>query len=164
MVQVNGDGSRLYVRQDAVVLDTRTGNVLADLPVKPARPFHGGMLNDGSTVVIRDSKLHHFDSNGVLVAEIPIPVEQAGVVGQVGESKVLLTSGAADSQDWRMLVVDLSARKVVVAVPGVRSALAWWFDPVMPRFTEDAGLAAMDGERKLVLIDARTGAKRPFPL
>jgi ABC-type transport system involved in multi-copper enzyme maturation permease subunit len=163
IVQVTRDGSRLYLRQDGLVLDTHTGNVLANLPVKPARPFYSAMLNDGSIVVTRDSKLRHFDSNGVLVAEIPIPVQQAGVVGQVGESKVLLTSGAASSQDWRMLIVDLSARKVAVVIPGLRSALAWWSDPVLPRFTEDAAIAAMDGERKLVLVDARTGARRPFP-
>jgi ABC-type transport system involved in multi-copper enzyme maturation permease subunit len=164
MVQVNSDGSRLYLRQDAVVLDTKTGNVLATLPVKSARPFFSAMLNDGSTVVTRDSKLHHFDPNGALVAEIPIPVRHAGVVGLVGRSKVLLTSGATNTQDWRMLIVDLSTRKVEVAIPGLRSALAWWSDPVLPRFTEDAAIAGMDGERKLVLIDARTGAKRPFPL
>jgi hypothetical protein len=76
----------------------------------------------------------------------------------------LLTSGATNSQDWRMIIVDLSARKVAVVIPGLRSALAWWSDPVLPRFTEDAAIAGMDGERKLVLIDARTGAKRPFPL
>jgi hypothetical protein len=163
MVQVTRDGSRLYLRQDGLVLDTHTGNVLATLPVKPARPFYGALLNDGSIVVTRDSKLHHFDPNGVLVAEIPLPVQQAGVVGQIGASKVLLASGATNAQDWRMLIVDLSTRKVEVVIPGLRSALAWWSDPVLPQFTEDAAIAAMDGERKLVLVDARTGAKRPFP-
>jgi ABC-type transport system involved in multi-copper enzyme maturation permease subunit len=163
MVQVNRDGSRLFLRQEAVVLDTKTGNVLATLPVKSARPFFSAMLDDGSTVVTRDSKLHYFDPTGALVAEIPIPVQHAGVVGLVGQSKVLLTSGADNSKDWRMLIVDLSTRKVQVAIPGLRSALAWWSDPVLPQFTEDAAIAAMDGERKLVLIDARTGARRPFP-
>jgi hypothetical protein len=163
MVQVNRDGSRLFLRQDAVVLDTKTGNVLATLPVKSARPFFSAMLNDGSTVVTKDSKLYHFDPNGALLAEIPIPVQHAGVVGLVGRSKVLLTSGSTNAEDWRMLVVDLSTRKVEVVVPGLRSALAWWSDPVLPQFTEDAAIAAMDGERKLVLIDARTGARRPFP-
>jgi hypothetical protein len=121
------------------------------------------MLNDGSTVVTRDSKLHYFDPSGVPVAEIPIPVPQASVVGQVGGSKVLLSSGADNPQDWRMLIVDLSTRKVAVTIPGLRSALAWWSGPALPQLTEDAAVAALDGQRKLVLVDARTGARRPFP-
>ncbi len=163
MMQVSRDGSRVFLRQDATILDARTGNALATLPVKPAKPFYGAMLNDGATVVIRDSKLHHFDPSGAPVAAIPLPVTQAGVVGQVGASKVVLTSGGATSADWRILIVDLSARKVEVVIPGLRSALAWWHDPVLPQFTEDAAIAAMDGERQLVLIDVRTGAKRPMP-
>ena len=163
MMQVTGDGSRLYIRQDATVLDARTGTALVTLPVKPAKPFYGAMLNDGSTVVIRDAKLHYFDPNGAPAGEIPLPVQQAGVVGQVGASKVVLTSGGAKAEDSRMFIVDLSTRKVAVTIPGLRSALAWWSDPVLPQFTEDAAIAAMDGQRKLVLIDARTGARRPFP-
>jgi ABC-type transport system involved in multi-copper enzyme maturation permease subunit len=162
-IQVSRDGSRLYVRQDATILDAQTGNVLMTLPVKPAKPYFGTMLSDGSTIVTRDSKLYHFDPNGVLAAEVPIPVQQAGVVGQVGQSKVLLSIGGNNPSDWRMLIVDLAARKVDVAMPGLRSPLSWWADPAVPQFTEDATIVAMDEQRKLLLVDARTGAKRPFP-
>jgi ABC-type transport system involved in multi-copper enzyme maturation permease subunit len=162
-VLVTRDGSRLYVRQAAQILDAHTGTVLVTLPVKPTKPFFGAMLADGRTVVTRDSKLYAFDPKGTLVAEVPIPMPQAAIVGQVGDAKILLTGVGNDSSASQMLIVDLAARKVHIALPGLRSPLAWWGDPVLPQFTEDATIVAMDGKRKLLLVDARTGAKRPFP-
>jgi hypothetical protein len=123
----------------------------------------GAMLRDGSTVVTRDSKLHHFDINGAPLAEIAIPAPQAIVMGQLGASKLLLSSGGNNAGDWKSFVVDLAARKVEAVTPGVRGAFAWWGESTVPQFTEDATLVTMEQSRKLVLWDPRTGAKRPFP-
>jgi hypothetical protein len=38
-----------------------------------------------------------------------------------------------------------------------------WNEPVVRQFPEDATLVAVDAMRRLVLWDARTGSKRPFP-
>lgn len=162
-VQFSADGSRVYLRGEGVVLDAHTGAVLATLPVTPVRMMHGAMLRDGTTVVTRDSKLHSFDVNGAPVAEIAIPVPQAAVMGQLGASKVLLSSGGNNPADWRSFVVDLKSRKVEAVTPGLRGAFAGWTESMLPQFTEDAMLVAMESDRKLVLWDPRTGAKRPFP-
>lgn len=162
-VQFSADGSRVYLRGEGVVLDAHTGAVLVNQPVTPVRLMYGAMLRDGSTVVTRDSKLHHYDRNGAPVAEIAIPVPQATVMGQLGATKLLLSSGGNNSADWRSFVVDLASKKVEAVTPGVRGAYSWWTDSTLPQFTEDATLVVMAGQRKLMLWDPRTGAKRPFP-
>lgn len=162
-VQFSADGSRVYLRGEGVVLDAHTGAVLVTQAVTPARLAFGTMLRDGSTVVTRDSKLHHYDRNGAPLAEIAIPVPQAAVTGQLGASKLLLSSGGNNPADWRSFVVDLTSKKVEAVTPGVRSTYSWWTDSTLPQFTEDATLVVMEGQRKLVLWDPRTGTKRPFP-
>jgi hypothetical protein len=161
-VNVTRDGSRLFIREDGTIHDARTGALLRTLPVQPGKPFFSSMLADGSTIVTRDSKLYQFDADGGLVREIPIPVSQAGLVGQVGTSKALLSRGGMERAEWRLLLVDLGTGKVDAQLPGYLSALGW-NDSTVPQFTEDATIVAMDGERKLALWDVKTGAKRPFP-
>ena len=163
LAQFSRDGSRVFVRSEGVVLDAQTGAVLATQPVTPVSRVYGAMLRDGSTVVSRDGKLHHYDTNGTQVAEIAIPVPHAAVMAQLGESKVVLSSGGNDPAMWRTFVVDLAARRVENVTPGIRSAYSWWNDPLMPQFTEDATLMAMDAGHTLVLWDPRTGGKQPFP-
>ena len=156
------DGSRVYLRGDGVILDAQTAAVLVTLPVKPVRPVFGAMLRDGSSIVTRDSKLHHFDRNGATIAAISIPVPQAAVMGQLGASRIVLTSGGVNSKGARSFVVDLAAKKVETVTPGVRGAV-WWNEPIVPQFTEDATLAMTEEGRELVLWNPRTGETRPFP-
>jgi hypothetical protein len=161
-VHFTRDGSRVYLRGEGVILDARTGAVLATQTVTPPKSLFGAMLRDGSSIVTRDSKLYHYDVNGALVAEIAIPATQAALTGQFGASKLLMSSGG-HTGDWQSFVVDLPARKVEAVTAGVRDAFAWWSDPIVPQFTEDATLIAMEKGRKLVLWDPRTGTKRQFP-
>lgn len=161
-VNVTGDGSRIFIREEGTIHDARTGALLLTLPIPPGKAFFSSMLRDGSTIVTRDSKLYQFDANGELIREIPIPAPQAGLVGQVGASKVLLSRRGMERSEWRLLLVDLATGKVDVELPGYLSALGW-NDAAVPQFTEDATIVAMDRERKLLLVDVRTGAKRPFP-
>lgn len=162
-VQFSRDGSRVFVRSEGMVLDAQTGAVLATQPVVPVSRVYGAMLRDGSTVVSRDGKLYHYDPNGTQRAEIAIPVPHAGVMAQLGESKVVLSSGGNDPAKWKVFVVDLAARKVASVTPGIRNAYSWWNDPLLPQFTEDAMLMAMADERRIVLWDPRTGEKKPMP-
>jgi hypothetical protein len=161
-VNVTRDGSRLFIREEGTIHDARTGALLRTLPVQPGRPLFSSMLADGSTIITRDSKLYQFDADGGLVREIPIPVPQAGLVGQVGASKVLLSRRGMQSAEWRLMLVDLATGKVDAALPGHLSALGW-NDATVPQFTEDATIVAMGSGRSVVLWDLKTGAKRPLP-
>ena len=70
---------------------------------------------------------------------------------------------AFDVPDEMVIALIRAARKVGAIGSGLRGAFSWWGDPIIPQFTEDATLVAMDANRKLLLWDPRTGAKRPFP-
>jgi hypothetical protein len=161
-VNITGDGSRIFIREEGAIRDARTGAVLMTLPIQPKSPFFSSMLPDGSVIVTRDAKLYQIDANGMLVRETPIPVAQAGVAGQVGVSKILLSRGGAERKEWRLMLVDLTTGKVDAQLPGHLTALGWSAS-TMPQFTEDATIVAMDGKRELVLWDLKSGAKRPFP-
>lgn len=161
-VQISGDGSRVFLRREGTIVDARTGATLVTLPMTAARPFNNSMLPDGSVVITRDSKLFHFDADGTLVGEMPLPVERAGVVGQIGATKVLLAVTGQNQKQWQMLVADLATRKIVTKVDEVLGPVPAWSGPVLRVFPEDATLIGMDPSRKLVMWDARTGAKRPF--
>ncbi|MDP9194652.1 MAG: ABC transporter permease [Acidobacteriota bacterium] len=159
-VNVTRDGSRIFIREEGAVHDARTGAVLMTLPTQPRGPFFSAMLRDGTTIVTRDSKLYQFDASGALIREMPIPVPQAGVAGQVGASKILLSRSGRS--EWQLLLVDLATGKVDAALPGCVSALGW-NETMVPQFTDDATIVAMDGTRELVLWDLKSGTKRPFP-
>lgn len=162
-LRLTADGSRMFLRQERAIIDTHTGDTVALLPIAPEKPFFSTMLRDGSSIVTRDSKLYHFDPTGKLLAEMPIPVRQAGVVGQIGKSKVLLSVTRNNPRDWRMLIVDLASHKLERAPDDVVGPMPTWFGPMLREFPEDATFVGMDTSRHLVLWDARTGAKRAFP-
>lgn len=161
--RLTADGSRIYVRHERAILDAHSGNTVAVLPLAPDRPFFSTMLRDGSAIVTRDSKLYHFDPTGKLLAEIPLPLPQAGVAGEIGSSKVLLVIPSMKTGERGMLVVDLAARKVAHRIDGIFGPLPDWNEPVLRQYPEDATFVGLDSSRHLVLWDARTGAKRPFP-
>lgn len=162
-INVTSDGSRIFVREEGAVHDAHTGAVLFSLPGAAAKGFFSAMLANGAIVAARDGKLSHFDQNGALVAEIPIPVPQARVAAQVGASKVLLSFGGNARGQWRLMVVDLETRKVAAELPGYLSTLSWWDNPVLTHLTEDTTVVARNAKHGFVLWDVRTGAKRPFP-
>lgn len=162
-VNINRDGSRIYVREEGAVHDARTGAVLFTVPVQSAKPFFTAMLPDGSVIVTRDGKLVQFDRNGGLSAEIPIPLPQARVAAQVGASKVLLSSGGNSPGGWRLLVVDLVTRRVEAELPGYLSMLPWWGNPQVPHLTEDTTIVAMNAQHEFTFWDFRTGTKRRLP-
>lgn len=162
-VNVTSDGSRIYVHEEGAVHDARTGAVLFTVPVQSAKRFSTAMLPNGSIIVTRDGKLVQFDRNGGLAAEIPIPVKQARVAAQVGESKVLLSSGGNGPGGWRLLLVDLVTRRVEAELPGYLSTLFWWSKPMVPHLTEDTTVVAMNARHEFTFWDLRTGAKRRLP-
>jgi ABC-type transport system involved in multi-copper enzyme maturation permease subunit len=160
--KMSADGSRIFIRHASAVFDTHTGALLATLPITAQKPFFNSMLRNGSMIVTRDAKLYHFDRNGKLIGEVPLPVPQAAVVGELGESKLLLGVTGANPKQWRMLIVDLAKHELVTNVDGVLGPIPAWSMPVLRRFDEGAQFIGVDSARNLVVWDARTGAKRPF--
>ncbi len=160
-VNVTPDGSRIYFREEGTIRDARTGAVLVTLPVPPAGIFRTAMLRDGSTLLIVDRKLSHFDAGGTLLREVPLPAAGLSVTGQVGGSKILLSS-APQTKGWTTLLVDLPAGKTGAALSGYLSTIGW-DDAVLPQLTEDATVVVTDAGRKVALWDVRTGAKRSLP-
>jgi ABC-type transport system involved in multi-copper enzyme maturation permease subunit len=161
-VNVSRDGSRLFIREEGTIHDARTGALLWTLPVQPGKPFFSSMMGDGSTIVTRDSKLYQFNPGGALIREIPLPAAQAGLVGKVGTSRVLLSRRGTQRAEWRLMLVNLATGKIDAELPGYLSSIGW-NDPTVPQFTEGATVVAMDGERSVMLWDLKTGAKRPLP-
>jgi hypothetical protein len=154
-LNVTGDGAQIYLKDEAVVVDARTGETLRTLPVQPANAYRAAMLDDGSVIVTRDHKLFRIGVDGRVVAEVPIPILAGSIVGQIGASKIWL------SADDRQVVVDLATKKIVANVTGISSPFLGR-RAVVPRFVEDATFVGLDRERRYGLWDV-TGAKRPFP-
>jgi ABC-type transport system involved in multi-copper enzyme maturation permease subunit len=158
---LSADGSRMYLRNEAVVLDAKTGRELYKLPVQPKKAYYGTMLADGTSIVARDAKLYDIDANGRIVAEVALPVEDAFVVGRIGTSKIILSKGASQTGKRSVLVVNLATRKVERVLTGLHGP----FFPglVITDYPDDATFGAMDTASKPLLWDARTGTKRPLP-
>jgi len=161
-IDVTGDGSRIHFREEGTIRDSRTGAILVTFPLPPEKVFSTTMLRDGSVIITGRAKLSHFDANGTLIREVPLPVPGMCVTGQVGASKILLSSAGGRQSKRNLLLVDLATGKVGAALPGYVSTMGW-DDPMLPQFTEDATIVAMDEDRRLVLWDLKTGAKRPMP-
>ena len=162
-VNVTLDGSRIYFREEGTIRDARTGAVLVTLPVPPPdQGFRTAMLRDGSTIIISGTKFSHFDSSGTLIREATLPAAGLGVTGQVGASRVLLSSSGRPETKRTLLLVDLATGKAGAALPGYLSNIGW-DHATLPQLTEDATIVVMDGERKLALWDVKTGATRPLP-
>jgi hypothetical protein len=152
------DGSRIFSEQDGVVLDARSGEPLLTIPVDPQRRLDAAMLGDGTFVLTRGAALVHLDASGQEIGAIALNANEAIVIGEIGTSKVLV------SVKEGTMIVDLAAKKVTMPAVDVRGPVIARYQGVLPRFAEDAPFVGLDLARKLVLWDAKTGAKRPVPL
>ena len=130
---------------------------MLSLPGDPGQRQHAVMLRDGSLIVTGASKLVHMDAGGHVRGEVPLGAGEAFVIGEIGTSKLLV------GMDERTMIVDLAAGKVAVSVSGVGGPVLGHFQGSLPRFAEDATFVGLDRSRKLLLWDAKTGAKRPMP-
>jgi ABC-type transport system involved in multi-copper enzyme maturation permease subunit len=161
-INVTPDGSRIYLGEEGKVRDARTGAVLAALPIQPEVDRPTTMLRDGSTILIRGARLLHYDPKGALLHEVPLPAAGMDVRGQVGASKLLLSSTARQDGPLAVSLIDLATGKIGAVLPGYVSGTGC-DNGIIPQYNEDATLVAMDAARKLVLWDLKTGAKRPLP-
>jgi ABC-type transport system involved in multi-copper enzyme maturation permease subunit len=154
----SGDGARLFIVAEGLVLDTRTGEQLLSLPGTPEQRRDDAMLRDGSFAVIRDSKLVHLDAAGHMLGEVPIGIPEAYVIGEVGPTKLLMGTRGG------VMIVDLAARKVAVSVDGISGPAQMRMHGALPRYAENATFVGFDRQsHNFVLWDARTGVKRPMP-
>jgi hypothetical protein len=92
---------------------------------------------------------------------MPMPTPQAFVCGQIGASKLLVQT--AGRTDPRLLIVNLATKTIEREVSGVGSPHAGRNRSIVAQYTDDATFIGMNVERKFVLWDARTGAKRAIP-
>jgi hypothetical protein len=162
-VSRSADGTRLFFRSTASTYDARTGALLATSPVQPKNAFAATMLSDGTSIVARDGKLYHLDRAGKIAAELPLPllVRTAWVAGEVGKGKVLMVAPVASKGLDKMLVVDLAARRIVLTMNHVHGPYPRWnSEDMVPRYTEDADLAAQGDKGEPLLWNVRTGKTR----
>lgn len=133
--QINGmadDASTMFVPFQMMIVDARTGMPKTTLPIDEKKES-AAMLNDGSVVAAGNHTLRHFDANGTLVATIPLPVERARVMAQIGDSRVVLYRAGTTT------IVDLKNRRVEQSQRG-RPAVGWSRDPRLPRYAEGTKL------------------------
>jgi len=147
---------RLYTRR------LKPGGKAAATPVAVPLPRTVQLSPDGSRVTL-DGKQFEVATGRVLGTAAPVQAfPHDGLIGEIGESRLLRST----PDHLRMQIVDRATGKIEVEVTGVSTPILGRNRP-MVRYTENAtfiGLGSIDGERRFVLWDARTGAKRPLPM
>jgi len=153
------DASRMLLRQTFTVVDGRTGDAIAVLPVKPSSYYSAAMLRDGTLVAATEGVMHVFDRDVKPSREINIPPGKHVVTGQIGESAVMLQSKAG------VTVVDLARGAVRYTVPNVKGPGVFWSPSLrLLRYADDAVMTGVERPAKLVTWDAQTGKKRDLPM
>ncbi|HYC89039.1 MAG TPA: hypothetical protein VEO54_07500 [Thermoanaerobaculia bacterium] len=136
---VSGDGTRMFLRGKNMIVDARSGTILAAL--EPARYNVASMLHDGSVVAAASANgtahVHIYGPGGEHRHELTLP-ETPGlwITGEVEGGKVLLATRRG------MLVVDVNRGTIVRRVDGVRGP--------MPRFSADPRLIRYAADQELV--------------
>jgi ABC-type transport system involved in multi-copper enzyme maturation permease subunit len=165
IMQLSHDGSRvaLVTNQSVEVHEVATGRLVASAPrvrhvedITFVTPNLLRMFEVGPQVRELDIASKQLTTTAVEVKPRP----QDAVIGEVGESRLLVRT-----RDGRLRITDRATGNVEVEVTGVRPPMAGRMYPVaaVPRYTENATFIGIDRERRYLLWDAKTGAKRPFP-
>ena len=153
-----GTGSfRLYTRRlepDAKAIAT---------PIVVPMPRRIQLSNDGSRVTLDATEYDVATGRAVGAAPIIVRPEphRAGedlVIGHVGRSRLLL-----QTRDGRLLrIVDRATGKIKLEVTGVAAPKIGPFR--VAQYADGATFVGLDRQRRLVLWNSRTGAKRPLPM
>lgn len=158
-VSMSADGTRMLVRHGATVMDAQTGRTIARLPLENVRAYSAAVLRDGRVVAAHEGQFHLFDRDGNPLRQVPILPGKYFVLGQVGDSKVLLSSQSG------VTVVDLERGVVAYRLPNVKApGVPWSFDPRLQWFDADARLTGVEGESRIVTWDAAVGPASLQPL
>jgi hypothetical protein len=168
-VSASADGTRILVRGANVVVDGRTAEVLAQLPIEMA-PTGSAMLHDGSVVSITSGapRLRIFSRDGQLRHEIAIPgMRRAFVAGEIEGGKLVLAGGTGTSTDATgkgrtMFVVDTARGVIERALPDVKGPMPQRYNVRLARFAAGQQMVAVDARGGLVTWDPRTGAVQPL--
>lgn len=165
LVQLSHDGSRvaLLMHRRVDVYEVATGQLVASVP--PDRVVEGLAFVTSNMLRIFDVgfQVRELDLATKRVAAKAVEIQARAedvVIGEVGESRLLLRT-----RDGRLRITDRATGRVEVEVTGVRPPLAGRVKPITnpQRYAENATFIGIDRERRFLLWDARTGAKRPFP-
>jgi ABC-type transport system involved in multi-copper enzyme maturation permease subunit len=146
---------RLYTRR------LEPGAKAVATPIALPLPRTVQLSHDGSRVMLDGKQFDVATGRAVAAALTVRPFPRDGVIGEVGESRLLRLT-----RDRRqMQIVDRATGKVEMEVTGVSTPIMGRNRP-MVRYTEHAtfiGMSLVDGKRRFVLWDARTGVVRPLP-
>lgn len=165
VTSMSHDGSRLYVRSLGEIADGRTGMTISK--IAPSSAYGAAMLGDGSVVdplkTSEGVRLRWFTRDGRLRGETPLPhIQGAFVCAETSDGKVVVagrSNAAIAGQSWTTFVIDRARGVVERAVPSVCAPIPQWSrDPRLPQREAGRPFAALDQNRKLVLVDLRTGA------
>lgn len=146
----NADGSLLYVPTVGMIVDGRTGAKLGVLP-DDVKGSGSRMLNDGTVVATRANTIRRFDATGRELQRIPSPLRQANVLGEIGDSKVILGSREGS------LILDLKRGAVDQHLRGGYPAWSWSPDPRVRRYTPGATINYMQWHnRGMQILQTKT--------
>ena len=130
-------------------------------PIVVPMPRRIELSADGSRVTLDASEYEVVTGRVVGPAQpmVTTEVRRIGadlVIGHVGQSRLLL-----QSPDNRLRIADRATGKIVLEVTGLGAPKMGPFR--VAQYADDATFVGLDRERRLMLWDSRTGAKRPLP-
>lgn len=151
-VSANADGSLLYLPSTATIIDGRTGATVTVLP-QEVRGAGSRMINDGTVIAVGQHTLRRFDRSGRELLRIASPMQRANVLGEVGDSKVIL--------GWRggAQIVDLQRGVVEQHLQGAHPAWSWSHDPRVRRYAAGATINYIQfRDGKLQVLKTKTAS------
>ena len=170
-VSASADSSRMLVRGASVIIDGRTAQTVATLPLKTGNGFGSLMLHDGSVAVLERvgpgrTRLHLFDRNGAPVRVITLPMNAGWISGEAGDRRLLVSGSDGPNtprRKWRVYVIDLARGIVERTVTDVRAA--WPGGSIDPRargYAEGTKIVGTTSAQQIVKWDPATGTVTRF--
>lgn len=160
LAAVSRDGSRMLLRDDARIVDGRSGGAIAEIAMTAGDAMRAGMLRDGRVVVPvrsgRRSIVRIYSRDGLLEREVALPVGVARVTGERTDGSVILLGHDTPRADptgrgRTMFLLDVSRGAIVRSVEEVKGPNAFHSsDPRLPLYDAGAKLAAAGPDGKLV--------------
>jgi hypothetical protein len=165
-MQLSQDGSRIALATGSriEVYEVATARLLGAAPIVEGRNVQMSFVTPDRLRFV-SGELRELDvahHRVAIVGEAPSNrwSDDSFIIGQLGRSRLLLLS----PDHLRMRIVDRATGKSVQEISGVSTPQLGGLNQLyVPQYPENATFVGIGNGRKLLLWDARTGAKRPFP-
>jgi hypothetical protein len=169
----SSDGTRVLFPRAGVVVDGRSGAVVAKLPVTTQNIFATGILADGTIAIARRvapqlTQLSLFAPDGTSKHELALPAHYVWLSGEIDGGRLIAigsdqVSTSRSGKGRRMFVIDPARGTVERTMNDLRGPTPNWGDLRLTHFRADAKLAAVNAQGTLVTWNATTGAVAKFP-